>query len=157
MFKKILVLLGLLHAALAFAAVDINSASPADLDSIKGIGPATSKLILKERRKGEFKDWNDLISRVKGVGPKTAAAFSAGGLTVNGAEFSGAAAAPAKAAKEPKAKLAAAPAATGAAPAAGGSSSAVAPIAAKPAAPAMPTASVAPAMPATKPAPASKQ
>ena len=77
MFKKIL----------AMAAVDVNKASDAELDGIKGIGPATSKLIMTERKKGEFKSWEDFIQRVKGVGEARAAKLSADGLTVNGAAF----------------------------------------------------------------------
>ena len=105
MFKKLLVLLSLFYAALSFAAVDVNTASAADLDSVKGIGPGMSSRIIKERKKSEFKDWADFISRVKGVGEKNAAKFSAAGLTVNGAAYTAAAAAsPAK----PKAAPAAA-------------------------------------------------
>lgn len=105
MLKKILALLSLLYAAFAFAAVDANTASAADLDSVKGIGPGMSSRIIKERKKSEFKDWADFISRVKGVGEKNAAKFSAAGLTVNGAAYTAAAAAsPAK----PKAAPAAA-------------------------------------------------
>jgi len=111
MLKKILVLLSLLYAAFAFAAVDANTASAADLDSVKGIGPGMSSRIIKERKKSEFKDWADFISRVKGVGEKNAAKFSAAGLTVNGAAYSAAAAAsPAK----PKAAPAAASSSTAA-------------------------------------------
>lgn len=87
MFKKFLAAVVMLSATLAMAAVDINKASDADLDGIKGIGPATSKLIATERKKGEFKDWNDLISRVKGIGEARATKLSAEGLTVNGAAF----------------------------------------------------------------------
>ena len=87
MFKKILALVVMLYATLAMAAVEINKASDADLDGIKGIGPATTKLIATERKKGEFKDWNDLITRVKGIGEARATKLSAEGLTVNGAAF----------------------------------------------------------------------
>ena len=101
MFKKLLVLLSLFYAAFSFAAVEVNTASAADLDSIKGIGPSMSGKIIKERKKkGDFKDWGDLIARVKGMGEKNAAKFSASGMTVNGAAFT---AAPAAAAKDPKA------------------------------------------------------
>ena len=109
MLKKLLAALLALCAAAAFAAVDVNKADQAALESVKGIGPAISGKILEERKKGSFKDWNDLIERVKGVGEGNAAKFSADGLTVNGATFGGAA--PAKkdagmkaAAKETKAE-----------------------------------------------------
>ena len=92
MLKKILAVLLMLYAAVAFAAVDVNKATAAELDSVKGIGPTTSKRIVDERKKGDYKSWEDLISRVKGIGEGNAAKFSAEGLTVNGAAMKGAAA-----------------------------------------------------------------
>jgi competence protein ComEA len=92
MFKKILASIVMLYAAVCFAAVDVNQATAAELDSIKGIGPAISTKILDERRQGNFKDWSDFISRVKGVGESSAAKFSTQGLTVNGVAFKSAAA-----------------------------------------------------------------
>jgi competence protein ComEA len=89
LFKSLVGLLLALCAAVAFAAVDINKATQADLESIKGIGPSMSSKILDERKKAPFKDWPDLIERVSGVGPGNAAKFSANGLTVNGSTFSG--------------------------------------------------------------------
>ena len=44
MLKKILAILAFLSASVAFAAVDVNKASAAELDGIKGIGPGTSKM-----------------------------------------------------------------------------------------------------------------
>lgn len=87
MLKKILAILALLYAAASFAAVDVNKATATELDAVKGIGPAMSKRILDERKKGDFKSWDDFISRVKGVGDKTAAKYSGEGLTVNGTAF----------------------------------------------------------------------
>jgi competence protein ComEA len=87
MLKKLLPFLALLYAAASFAAVDVNKASVADLDGIKGIGPALSARILDARKKGEFKSWDDLLARVKGIGQGNAAKYSAGGLTVNGEPF----------------------------------------------------------------------
>lgn len=95
MLKKILAFVVMLYAAAAFAAVDVNKASAADLDGLKGIGPAISSRIIDERKKGSFKNWQDFIDRVKGVGEHNAVKFSAEGLTVNGAAFKGVAAAPA--------------------------------------------------------------
>lgn len=106
MFKKILAVSAMLFAAASFAAVDVNKGSAADLDGLKGVGPAMSKRILDARQKGEFKDWSDFMERVKGVKEKTAAKLSAEGLTVNGKAFTAPAAAP----KGPAAKTAAAPA-----------------------------------------------
>ncbi|MDD2691440.1 MAG: helix-hairpin-helix domain-containing protein [Simplicispira sp.] len=89
MLKKLLMLMAMLYAAVAFAAVDINKATVAELDGIKGIGPSISGKILEERKKGDFKDWNDLIGRVSGIGETSAARFSASGLTINGNAYSG--------------------------------------------------------------------
>ena len=102
MLKKLLAAMLALFAAAAFAAVDVNKANQADLESIKGIGPVISAKILDERKKAPFKDWNDMVTRVKGVGEGNAAKFSADGLTVNGAAFAGA---PAAAKQEAKAKM----------------------------------------------------
>ncbi len=99
MLKKILMLIAMLYAAASFAAVDINKATAAELDGIKGIGPVVSGKIMDARKNGPFKDWNDFIARVNGVGEKSAAGFSADGLTVNGSSYSGA---PAKAAPSKK-------------------------------------------------------
>ena len=113
MFKRLMAAVLALMAATAFAAVDVNKATAADLDGIKGIGPGISAKILDERKKGNFKDWNDLVERVKGIGEGNAAKFSAEGMTVNGSGFKGAAAAP-TAKKEDKPTAAAAPAETAA-------------------------------------------
>jgi competence protein ComEA len=87
MLKKILAVLVMLYATLAMAAVDVNKGTEAELDAVKGIGPVTSKMIMSERKKGNFKSWEDFIERVKGVGDSRAAKLSAEGLTVNGAAY----------------------------------------------------------------------
>ena len=89
MLKKIFAALLALLAAAAFAAVDVNKASQAELESIKGIGPALSQRLLDERKKSAFKDWPDVIERVKGIGSGNAARFSSGGLTVGGTAYAG--------------------------------------------------------------------
>jgi len=87
MLKKIILALAALFATIsfAFADVDVNKADQAALDGVKGIGPAKSKAILAERAKGgNFKDWADFESRIKGIGEKNALKLSDAGLTVNG-------------------------------------------------------------------------
>lgn len=89
MVKKFLILATTIFALFAFqpafAAVEINTADQAALDGIAGIGPATSKAILDERKKnGNFKDWSDLEQRVRGIGDRNSVKLSAAGLVVNG-------------------------------------------------------------------------
>jgi competence protein ComEA len=141
MLKKLFVLFALFYAALSFAAVDVNKATAAELDGIKGIGPGISGKILDERKKSAFKDWTDFVTRVNGVGETNAAKFSAEGMTVNGQGFKGVAAAPAKKDDKPMAKDAAAKPA--AAPAAAPAKDAKA-ADAKPTAAAAPTAAAKP-------------
>jgi competence protein ComEA len=161
--KLVFALLALLASInLAWAAVDVNTATAAELDSVKGIGPAISKNIIKERRKAPFKDWADFRARVDGVGDKTIVTMSEGGLTVGGKSYAGApakaASAAAPAAKTMPAAAAPAPAAKtmpaptpAPAPAAKAASAAVAPAAAStstaPAAKDMPKATATPGGP----------
>ncbi len=73
----------LLHGQ-ASAAVEVNSADQAALESVRGLGPSKAQAILAERKKnGPFKDSNDLHSRVKGIGEKTVERLMKNGLTVN--------------------------------------------------------------------------
>lgn len=93
MIKKLMLAVATLVASMgfAFAQVDVNKADASALDSVKGIGPAMSKTILDARTKsGDFKDWADFQTRVKGVGDKRAAQLSKAGLQVNGKSKDGA-------------------------------------------------------------------
>lgn len=92
MFRNILVSLLAAFALNAFAAVDVNRATQAELETVKGIGPGLSSKILEARKAGEFKNWAELVDRVGGVGPGNAARFSQHGLTVGGAAYDGSAA-----------------------------------------------------------------
>jgi competence protein ComEA len=71
----------------AASALEINQANEAELDSLKGMGPALSRHVLKARAEGEFQSWSDVRQRVSGIGPGKAKQFSAQGLTVNGQPF----------------------------------------------------------------------
>ncbi len=74
-------LCGLAHA------LDINEATEAQLDGVKGLGPASTARILHGREAGPFSSWADLMARVKGIKSATAIRLSAQGLTVNGAPY----------------------------------------------------------------------
>ena len=87
----------------AWAAADVNRASQAELETVKGIGPGLSGKILKARQTTEFRSWGDLVERVGGIGPGNAARFSKAGLTVSGAAYEGQATPAAKTGKTDKA------------------------------------------------------
>ena len=110
-----------LLAGQAASAADVNQASAAELEAVKGIGPALSGKILTARQQGSFKSWADLVDRVAGMGPGNAARLSQNGLTVAGSGYTPVAAAdkaadkaarPARAAAERKPAKDAAPAKT---------------------------------------------
>ena len=73
MIGKILLTLGVLSVTTLFgmSLSQLNSASKNDLMKINGIGEAKAAEIIKERKKGKFKSFEDL-QRVKGVGPQVA-------------------------------------------------------------------------------------
>lgn len=71
--KRILsfLVLALAGINLAFAAVNINTATPGELDGVKGIGPSKAQAIVDYRSKnGPFKSLDDL-KNVKGFGEKS--------------------------------------------------------------------------------------
>jgi competence protein ComEA len=84
--KTLLGLLMALSASVAMA-VDANTANEAELDSVKGLGPASTARILAARSSGPFADWADLMRRVQGIKPATARKLTLGGLTVNNTPF----------------------------------------------------------------------
>ena len=63
-------------------ALEVNYASEAELDGLRGLGPAFTRRILSERDIRPFTDWPDLMRRVSGMGGVTAQKLSAQGLTV---------------------------------------------------------------------------
>jgi len=87
MIRHLIATLLAAFAMSAFAGVDANQATRADLETVKGIGPGLSGKILEARQTGSFKDWNDLVDRVGGIGPGNAARFSQAGLTVGGSSY----------------------------------------------------------------------
>ncbi|MCB1996757.1 MAG: helix-hairpin-helix domain-containing protein [Burkholderiaceae bacterium] len=87
MFRTLIAVLLTTLSLSTFAAVDVNKASRAELEALPGVGPALSARVLAERQKAAFKNWGDLIERVRGVGPGSAVKLSAAGLTVGNAPY----------------------------------------------------------------------
>lgn len=71
--------------------IDANQATEAQLDGLRGLGPATTRRILAARAEQPFDGWPDLIARVRGIGPALAARLSQQGLTVAGQTWESAA------------------------------------------------------------------
>src|SRR3989338_1021065 len=85
-------------SGMAIAAVNLNTASKSELETVKGIGPQKAEAILDYRKKnGPFKTVDDL-KKVSGFGDKSVAKMRSE-LTVDGA-------APVKAEKKAEAKKA---------------------------------------------------
>ena len=63
---------------------DINTASQAELEMVVGIGPDLSGRILASRHERPFRDWADVIARIKGIGRSRAQKLSLEGLRVAG-------------------------------------------------------------------------
>ena len=69
-------------------ALDANTANRAQLEQLRHIGPPLADAILVARDKnGQFKDWSDLIARVRGIRQAKASKLSEAGLTVGGAPY----------------------------------------------------------------------
>lgn len=66
------------------AALEINQASEAELDNLRGLGPAFTRRVIAARAQQAFVDWPDLMRRVRGMGQATAKKLSDQGLTVQG-------------------------------------------------------------------------
>jgi competence protein ComEA len=64
--------------------LEVNQASEADLDGLRGIGPPFTRRLLAARAEQPFQDWPDLMRRVSGMGPRMAQRLSDQGLTVQG-------------------------------------------------------------------------
>ncbi len=77
-------IMSILWMGVAWAQVDLNHAKEMDLDGLNGVGPTMTREIMRERQKTPFRDWADVMHRVKGIGPKKAASLSAQGVRVQG-------------------------------------------------------------------------
>lgn len=71
-------------AAQAYA-LDVNTATVTQLETLKGVGPRTAQMIVQEReRAGAYESLEDLSDRVRGIGRKRLARLREAGLTTGG-------------------------------------------------------------------------
>lgn len=81
-WRGIAVLVPCLLLAGASIALDANTATQAELEAIRGIGPALASRIVEARRAGPFADLDDLGARVRGVGDAKLRTMREAGLGV---------------------------------------------------------------------------
>lgn len=87
--RKLFFMVLLLYCS-AVSALDVNHATEAELDNLRGLGPAFTRRVMAARAERPFANWSDLMQRVSGMGQVTAQKLSAQGLTVKGKPFSAA-------------------------------------------------------------------
>ena len=68
-------------------ALDLNTATEAELDGLAGFGPAFTARVMQARAERPFQDWADFIRRVKGVQARTAWRLSQQGARIQQAPF----------------------------------------------------------------------
>ena len=69
------------------AALELNTATEAELDGLSGFGPAFTARVMQARADRPFQDWADFIQRVKGVREPTAWRLSRQGVRIQQASF----------------------------------------------------------------------
>ena len=69
------------------APIALEHARELDLDGLRGLGPATTRVVLQERERAPFRDWTDLMRRVPGIGPRKAQDLSNQGLRIQGQAY----------------------------------------------------------------------
>ena len=67
--------------------LELNTASQAELEQLKGIGTTLSERLIETRAERPFDDWADLLRRVPGLRAASARKLSAAGLTVQGKPY----------------------------------------------------------------------
>ncbi|WP_233237715.1 DUF655 domain-containing protein [Bordetella sp. LUAb4] len=74
---------GMSLTAASALALDVNSATAEQLQTLRGVGPKTAAIIIHERQRGgNFQSLEDLSDRVRGIGAKKARALKDAGLSI---------------------------------------------------------------------------
>ena len=65
-------------------AVDLNQATRAEIEAVRGVGVELTDRLLQARAEGPFRDWQDLRRRVKGVGRRVLTGMSEARFHIKG-------------------------------------------------------------------------
>jgi len=70
--------------ALAGATQDLNQATRAEIEAVRGVGVELTERLLQARAQGHFVDWADLRRRVKGLSRRAMEGFAEAGFRIRG-------------------------------------------------------------------------
>ena len=68
------------------AVQDLNQATRAEIEAVRGVGVELADRMLKARETGHFVDWADLRQRVKGVSRRALVGFREAGFHIRNLE-----------------------------------------------------------------------
>ena len=68
-------------------ALDLNTATEAELDGLSGFGPSFTARVMQARAERPFLDWADFVRRVKGIRERTALRLSNQGARIQQAPY----------------------------------------------------------------------
>ena len=71
-------------AETARALTDLNDATRAEVEAVRGVGVELAERLLAARASGRFLDWRDAQRRTKGLGKRALAGFSEAGFHIGG-------------------------------------------------------------------------
>ncbi len=71
-------------AVTVIAAHDLNQATRAEIEAVRGVGVELTERLLQARAQGHFRDWAELRSRVKGVSRRALQGFAEAGFQIQG-------------------------------------------------------------------------
>lgn len=73
-----------LSTTIFIATHDLNQATRAEIEAVRGVGVELTERLLQARAHGHFRDWAELRSRVKGVSRRALQGFAEAGFQIQG-------------------------------------------------------------------------
>jgi competence protein ComEA len=65
-------------------AADLNTATRAEIEAVRGVGVVLTDRILDQRKLKPFQNWQDALKRVKGLGKRNIAGFRDADMRIAG-------------------------------------------------------------------------
>ena len=83
--RKIITLFSFLICSISTVwAADLNTATRAEIEAVRGVGVVLTDRILEQRKIKPFQNWSDALKRVKGLGKRNIAGFRDADLRIAG-------------------------------------------------------------------------